>query len=143
MSVAALLSKKPNQTITVKATDSIADAGKLLSEHKIGAVVVVGDGETVAGILSERDIVRGLHAKGASVLTLRVSDLMTSTVKTCTRSESADDVMRRMSEGRFRHMPVVEGSKLVGVISIGDVVKNRIATLELEAGAMREYIMTG
>lgn len=143
MSVAALLSKKSNQTITVKATDSIADAGKLLAEHKIGAVVVVGDADSVEGILSERDIVRGLTAKGASVLTLRVADLMTSPVKTCTRSESADDVMRRMSEGRFRHMPVVEGKKLVGVISIGDVVKNRIATLELEAGAMREYIMTG
>ncbi len=143
MSVAALLSKKQGPTVTIKADMIIAEAAKLLVEHKIGALVVVRDKDQVEGILSERDIVRGLAQKGASVLTQRVSDLMTAPVKTCTRSESADDIMRRMSAGRFRHMPVVEGNRLVGVISIGDVVQNRINVLEHEAGAMRDYIMTG
>ena len=143
MSVATLLTKKPAQIVTVTAEQSIAAAAETLTEHKIGAVVVVEDGNRVVGILSERDIVKGLSVRGASVLTQKVADLMTAPVQTCTRSESADDVMRRMSEGRFRHMPVVEGTKLVGVVSIGDVVKNRIATLEHEAGAMRDYIMTG
>lgn len=121
----------------------ISQAVSILGEHKIGALVVVDDGNTVTGILSERDVVRGLAAKGASVLTQTVADLMTAPVKTCTRSENVDDVMRRMSQGRFRHMPVVEGNQLVGVISIGDVVQNRIAALEQEAGAMRDYILTG
>ncbi len=138
-----MLSRKPAETITVEATQSIKDAAALLAEKKIGAVVVTENGDTVVGILSERDVVRGLSARGASVLTLRVADLMTSPVMTCTRSDNADDVMKRMSEGRFRHMPVVEGDKLVGVVSIGDVVKNRIATLEHETEAMRGYIMTG
>lgn len=143
MSVAALLSKKPSTIVTLTADRSIKEASDLLAEHRIGALVVVEDEDRVAGILSERDIVRGLAARGASVMTQQVADLMTAPVETCTRSETADDVMRRMSEGRFRHMPVVEGAKLVGVVSIGDVVKNRIATLEHEADAMRDYIMTG
>lgn len=143
MSVATLLAKKQGNTITIHADTFIAEAVSILSDHKIGALVVVDDGNKVIGILSERDVVRGLAAKGASVLTQNVSDLMTAPVKTCTRSESADDVMRRMSKGRFRHMPVVEGDKLVGVVSIGDVVQNRINALEQEAGAMRDYIMTG
>lgn len=143
MSVASLLSKKPSTIVTITADMSIKDASDLLYEHRIGAVVVIEEEDRVVGILSERDIVRGLSSRGASVMTQQVSDLMTAPVETCTRSETADDVMRRMSEGRFRHMPVVEGTKLVGVISIGDVVKNRIATLEHEADAMRDYIMTG
>ncbi|MAO91913.1 MAG: inosine-5-monophosphate dehydrogenase [Rhodospirillaceae bacterium] len=143
MSVATLLAKKQGSTITIHAETIIAEAVSILADHKIGALVVVDDGNKVIGILSERDVVRGLAAKGASVLTQNVSDLMTAPVKTCTRSESADDVMRRMSKGRFRHMPVVEGDKLVGVVSIGDVVQNRINALEQEAGAMRDYIMTG
>jgi len=143
MSVAAMMSRKPADTITVEATQAIKDAAELLAEKKIGAVVVTENGDSVVGILSERDVVRGLASKGPSVLTLRVSDLMTAPVMTCTRSDSADDVMKRMSEGRFRHMPVVEGDKLVGVISIGDVVKNRITSLEQETEAMRGYIMTG
>jgi CBS domain-containing protein len=143
MSVAVLLSKKPGSTITIHAEAGIAEAVSILADNKIGALVVVDDDNKVTGILSERDIVRGLAAKGASVLDQTVADLMTAPVKTCSRSESADDVMRRMSKGRFRHMPVVEGDQLVGVISIGDVVQGRINALEQEAGAMRDYIMTG
>ncbi|MDW3206944.1 MAG: CBS domain-containing protein [Alphaproteobacteria bacterium] len=144
MSVAALLSKKPSDSIiTVSAETSIREASELLAKHRIGAVVVTEDKDRVVGILSERDIVRGLAARGASVMTQKVADLMTAPVETCTPSEAADDIMRRMSDGRFRHMPVTEGTKLVGVISIGDVVKNRITTLEQEANAMRDYITTG
>lgn len=143
MSVAQLLSRKSPDVVSVRAEQSINEAVQLLTEKKIGAVVVTDDGGAVAGILSERDIVRGMAGRGASVMTQRVADLMTAPVQTCTRSEAADDVMRRMSSGRFRHMPVVEGGKLVGVISIGDVVQHRIAALEQEAGAMRDYIMTG
>lgn len=143
MSVAALLSKKQGKTVTIQADTMIFEAVSVLTDHKIGALVVVDDANKVTGILSERDIVRGLAGNGAAVMTQKVGDLMTAPVKTCNRSESADDVMRRMSKGRFRHMPVVEGDQLVGLISIGDVVQGRINALEQEAGAMRDYIMTG
>ena len=143
MSVAALLTNKPASIITVEPSTPICDAAKLLATNRIGAVVVTDGDDHVAGILSERDIVRGLSSQGASVMTQPVSDLMTAPVETCTRSETVDDVMRRMSEGRFRHMPVTEGARLVGVISIGDVVKHRISELEHEKDAMRDYIMTG
>ena len=143
MSVAALLTNKPTSIITATPGMPICDAAKLLSDNRIGAVVVTDGEQHVAGILSERDIVRGLAAHGASVMTQPVSDLMTAPVETCTRSETVDDIMRRMSEGRFRHMPVTEGSKLVGVISIGDVVKHRITELQHEKDAMQSYIMSG
>lgn len=143
MSVAALLMNKADSIVTVDSGTPIKDATDILAEHKIGALVVTdGDGH-IAGILSERDIVRGLAGRGPAVLTQSVGDLMTAPVETCTRGDGVDTVMRRMTDGRFRHMPVVEGTKLVGVISIGDVVKNRMAVLEQEAGAMRDYIMTG
>ena len=143
MSVAQLLSRKPPDVVSVQAGTTVMDAIKLLADKKIGAVVVTDESGGVAGILSERDIVRGMAARGASVMTQVAADLMTAPVQTCTRSDVADDVMRRMSSGRFRHMPVVEGDRLVGIVSIGDVVQYRIASLEQEAGAMREYIMTG
>jgi CBS domain-containing protein len=143
MSVAALLTNKADKLITVASGASINEALAMLAEHKIGALVVAdGDGH-IAGILSERDVVRGLAERGPSVLTQTVGDLMTAPVQTCTRSDGVDTIMRRMTEGHFRHMPVVEGTRLVGVISIGDVVKNRMAVLEQEAGAMRDYIMSG
>ena len=143
MSVASMLSHKDSEAIiTVTKDQSIADAVALLAEKKIGAVVVVDDARAVAGILSERDIVRGLSDRGASIMTQSVGDLMTAPVETCTRSETVDDVMRRMTEGRFRHMPVTEAGELVGVISIGDVVKNRIKDLEYEAEALRDYVMS-
>lgn len=144
MTVASMLSKKPIQDIvTVKPTTGLREACDLLAERKIGAVVVTAPDGSVAGILSERDIVRGLAEQVAQSLEATVADFMTAPVQTCTSDDTADDAMRRMSEGRFRHLPVVDGGTLVGVISIGDVVKNRIAMLEQEADAMRGYIMTG
>lgn len=143
MSVAALLTNKSGSVLTVSPTTPVCDAAKLLAENRIGAVIVTEQNDHVAGILSERDIVRGLASHGAAVMTQPVSDLMTAPVETCTRSETVDDIMQRMSDGRFRHMPVTEGAKLVGVVSIGDVVKHRINELQHEKDAMRDYIMTG
>ena len=143
MTVASILRTKGADVLCIAPDDTISAAAELLAEKKIGAVVVTDPAGGLAGILSERDIVRGLAARGPSVLTQCVKDLMTAEVTTCTRSDGINDVMIRMTQGRFRHMPVIEGQKLVGVISIGDVVKNRIAELEHEASAMRDYIMTG
>ncbi len=143
MTVASILRTKGEDILSVTPDLTISDAAALLAEKKIGAVVVTDSGGSLCGILSERDIVRGLATRGPAVLTQAVETLMTTSVTTCTRSDGIDDVMLLMTQGRFRHLPVIEGQKLVGVISIGDVVKNRIAELEHEASAMREYIMTG
>ena len=142
MSVASILSGKSGDILTVTAKQTISEASKLLADNKIGAVIVVDKADAVAGILSERDIVRGLSAAGASVLDQTVESLMTAEVESCDRKESIDNVMRKMTDGRFRHMPVVEGDKLVGVISIGDVVKHKIKELRHEADALRDYVMS-
>lgn len=142
MSIASILSEKDGTVITMTPDQSIGDAAKLLAEKRIGAVVITDEQGGVSGILSERDIVKGLAASGPSVLTRTVGDLMTTEVSSCTRSETIDGVMRTMTEGRFRHMPVVEGGQLVGVISIGDVVKHRIKDLQHEAEALRDYVMS-
>lgn len=128
--------------VTVVPTATIADACALLSTHRIGALVVSGDGNTPAGILSERDIVRELGRRGAAVLTLAVSDLMTSNVQTCTAGDDAMEVLDRMTRGRFRHLPVVdEAGKMVGLVSIGDAVSGRLAELKAEAEALTGMIM--
>lgn len=142
MSVASILSGKSGDVLTVTPDQTIAEASKILAENKVGAVIVVDEAGGVAGILSERDVVRGLSASGPSVLSQTVSRLMTAEVKVCTRSETIDNVMRKMTEGRFRHMPVVENDKLVGVVSIGDVVKHKIKDLQHEAEALRDYVMS-
>ncbi len=142
MSVASILSGKSVDVVTASADQSIGEAIRLLAEHRIGAVVVADDAGGVAGILSERDIVRGLAETGSTILTQPVSSLMTSTVESCTREDTVESVMRKMTDGRFRHMPVKEGDRLVGVISIGDVVKDRMKALEHEAEALRGYVMS-
>lgn len=142
MSVASILASKENaEVLTVTADLPISKAVAMLAEKKVGALVVV-EGKSVCGILSERDVVRGLGAAGPAVMTQTVASLMTAEVSTCTRSDTIDSVMRKMTDGRFRHMPVVEGGELVGVISIGDVVKHRIAALQHEAEALRDYVMS-
>lgn len=143
MTVAAILRTKGDDILSVSPDQPISEATALLAEKKIGAVVVTDPEGALCGILSERDIVRGLAARGASVLTQAVKELMTAEVSTCTRSDGIETVMSRMTQGRFRHMPVTEGKKLVGLISIGDVVKQRMEDLEHEASAMRDYITTG
>ena len=111
-----------------------------LASKRIGAVVVTAPGTAVIGIVSERDVVRMLAQHGPSALSRGIDECMTRNVVTCRETDTVDELMSRMTQGRFRHLPVVEGGELAGIISIGDVVKHRVAEVELEASAMRDYI---
>jgi len=136
-----LKAKNVEEVITLPSGTSISEAAELLSSRRIGAVVVSNDGVTPLGILSERDIVRELGRKGAACLSETVDELMTTKLISCTRQEFADDVLTKMTDGRFRHMPVLEDDKMVGLISIGDVVKARLAELAMEKDALEGMIM--
>lgn len=140
MKVEHILQAKGSDVFTVRDTATIAEAVGLLAEKNIGAVVVKNGSGGVAGILSERDIVRRLKSQGADVLSARVSSCMTATVITCDPGDSIDDLMAKMSKRRIRHLPVVENGALVGLVSIGDVVKRKIEEAEQEAATLREYI---
>lgn len=142
MLVHQILKSKADETVTtVPPGTLIADIVKTLADKKIGTVLVSKDGKTADGILSERDIVRELATRGAEVLTTRVDDFMTSDLITCKRNDSADMVLEKMTEGRFRHMPVVENGVMVGLISLGDVVKARLSQLSMEKDALEGMIM--
>ena len=132
--------KSLRQIITIVPSEHVRTATEMLAKHRIGAVIVSRDGAIVDGILSERDIVRALGTKGPSILDLRAEDLMTATVIACHPDDTAISVLERMTEGRFRHMPVVEGNRMIGVISIGDVVKARIAEIQTENAALTDMI---
>lgn len=140
MTVAAILSGKGHETITALSNALLSEICETLAKHKIGAVVVCNGDNEIEGIISERDIVRVIGTQGPSALQLPVSGIMTKNVVTCSEENSINEVMARMTQGRFRHMPVVKDGKLTGVISIGDVVKFKIAQVELEAEQMRSYI---
>ncbi len=133
-------SKKSHEIVSVKPADSVKTAAEVLARHRIGAVIVSRDGQIVDGILSERDIVRALGTVGVGCLTQSVQDLMTSAVIACHPDDTANAVMEKMSDGRFRHMPVVESNRMIGVISIGDVVKARITEIQHENVALTEMI---
>jgi len=142
MLVSKILETKPEGgVISVKPNSTVGDATKLLSEKRIGTLVVSSDGETLEGILSERDIVRALGVAGPSCLDQIVSELMTAKIITCEPTEQADSVLAKMTEGRFRHMPVMSDGKMVGLISIGDAVKARLAELSMEKDALQGMIM--
>jgi CBS domain-containing protein len=143
MKVSAILKDKGDKVVTASPEDTVAAVAELLKREKIGAVVVTGAGGLVVGILSERDIVRAIPAKGVDLLESRAADLMTRDVVTCTPDMDVDDVRKLMTEGRFRHIPVMVDSELTGIVSVGDVVKQRLDELEAEAGALRSYIATG
>lgn len=140
MDVAALLKSKGTEVVSVRPDDTVAAAVRLLREKNFGALVVSADGSTVDGIVSERDIVRHLDSSGEALLDDTVSNIATRTVTTCSPSDSVDSLMSLMTEGRFRHVPVVEDGQLVGVVSIGDVVKNRVAHLEDTNQQLNSYI---
>lgn len=127
--------------ITVAPDASVAEAAALLARHRIGAVVVSAGGGRATGILSERDIVRELASRGSGCLNDRVEAVMTREITTCTCDEDADGVLAKMTLGRFRHLPVVEGGRMVGLISIGDVVKARLSELSMEKAALEGMIM--
>ncbi len=141
MTVQKILKLKGDMpVVTVPPTATVAQAAELLSAKRIGAVVVSSDGRHVDGILSERDIVRELGRKGVGCLTERVDAVMTRKIVSCSRSDLATDVMQRMTDGRFRHMPVMEGDEMVALISIGDVVKTRLSELAMERDALESMI---
>ena len=141
MKVQAMLAQKGDKIITVRPDATIETAIRLLKMEGIGALVVSDDGRHVQGILSERDVVRGLVTHGSELLQMHVADLMTRAVKTCTPADDVKSVMSEMTRSRIRHLPVVEDDKLVGIISIGDVVKNRLDELETETTVLRDYIV--
>lgn len=143
MNIGQILKTKSRGVATAQPTDSVEEIASRLASRKIGAIVVVGEAGRVAGIISERDIIRLIAAHGAKALTMPASAGMTANVKTCTRDNSLDDIMETMTHGRFRHCPVVEDGELIGIISIGDVVKYHTAEVELEVTAMRGYLATG
>src|SRR4051812_2228129 len=142
MTVRTILSRKGSDVVTIAPIASLTEAVKLLGERRIGAVVVTGPDNRVAGILSERDIVRAIGERGHPALDENVGAVMTRKVVTCTETDTIAFIMERMTAGKFRHLPVVDQGRLTGVISIGDVVKFRVEEIEHETEALREYIAT-
>ena len=142
MTVDHILRSKGGNVVTIDPDRSLSEAAQLLSERRIGAVIVSDSGRTVLGILSERDIVRAVAGRGADSLAQPVSHFMTQKVVTCTGRSAINELMEMMTDGKFRHVPVVEGADLVGIVSIGDIVKHRLAEVEAETRAMRDYIAT-
>lgn len=142
ITVSQILRSKPaTGVVTVKPGATVASAAELLSSMRIGAVIVSTDGARADGILSERDIVRELGKRGGAVLNDRVEQLMTRNLVTCAPEDTSDSVLAKMTQGRFRHMPVLKGGDMVGLISIGDVVKARLAELAMEKDALTGMIM--
>ena len=140
MQIDSILQSKGMTVYTVSAHAPISEAVQVLNEHRIGSVVVLADNGSVAGILSERDIVRQLTDDPASLLGRAVREVMTTSVITCTRMATVSELMEQMTEHRIRHIPIVEDGELIGIVSIGDVVKRKIEEAEQEALALREYI---
>jgi CBS domain-containing protein len=141
MTVRAILDTKGHQIQSVEPDAKLSAAIKMLAERKIGAVLVISKGK-IEGILSERDIVRVLGERGASVLDEPVSAVMTRKVISCKQTDTVSSIMEMMTSGKFRHLPVVDDSKVVGLISIGDIVKWRVREYEAEQEALRDYIKT-
>jgi CBS domain-containing protein len=143
MNVAAILKLKGRDVITTPPDTALLDIAKLLDAESIGCIVVAQEDGKVVGIVSERDIVRALAREGVKVLKEPVESCMTKAVVSCREADTIDRLMSEMTAHRFRHMPVVEKGRLIGLVSIGDVVKMRIGEAEMEAAAMRSYIGTG
>jgi len=143
MNVNTILNLKGPDVITVSPEATVLEVTQQLAKHRIGSIVITKSDDTVAGIVSERDVVRAIAHLGPDTLNGPVSAIMTEDVITCSRRDTVDALMNVMTTQRFRHLPVVDEGSLIGIISIGDVVQQRIAEAELEASAMREYIATG
>jgi CBS domain-containing protein len=143
MNIGQILKAKGRAVATARPDTSLLDIAAKLWQKKIGAIVIVGDRGEVVGIVSERDIIRRLGERGPEVLKDPVSQSMTANVISCQETSTLDELMEIMTQGRFRHVPVIEDGALVGIISIGDVVKNHIAEVEMEVTAMRGYFVTG
>jgi CBS domain-containing protein len=142
MLVSHILNEKGRDVLSIQPDATLQDAAAVLTRHRIGALIVRGDGGRLSGIISERDIVRAIAEQGPSALTLAVSARMTADVAVCEETDTIAEIMETMTRCRFRHMPVVEGDKVCGIVSIGDVVKTRIDETMREAQALKEYIAT-
>ena len=142
MSVSQILGVKGRSVITASPKENVHGTAQKLSQHRIGAVVVLDEKGAIAGIVSERDIVRVIGERGHPALEENVGTVMTRKVVTCTETDTIAFIMERMTAGKFRHLPVVDQGRLIGVISIGDVVKSRLHEIEHETEALREYIAT-
>jgi CBS domain-containing protein len=140
MLIASVLRDKGAFVATVEPDRTVADLLDVLGRHNVGALVVSADGLTIDGVVSERDVVRHMGREGSQLLERPVSAIMTQRVRTCTPNDSVEDVMRVMTRGRIRHVPVVDQGTLVGIVSIGDVVKNRVDELEGEREDLIKYI---
>jgi len=140
MNAATILKFKGSGVVTSTANRSLLDIAKLLTQHGIGCIVIVGEDDKIAGIVSERDLMRAIGQAGPKVLNKPVSDFMTKNVVTAREADTSQRLMSEMTVHRFRHMPVVELGRLIGLISIGDLVKMQIADVEMEAAATREYV---
>jgi CBS domain-containing protein len=142
MIVKAILAAKGGNIVSIEPTATLDAAVKTLAEHKIGALLVLGPDRRVIGMLSERDIVRVLDERGASMLLLPLAQVMTRKVVTCSQSDTVGVLMELMTTGKFRHLPVIEDEQVIGVVSIGDVVKHRLQEIEQESAALRDYIQS-
>lgn len=143
MIIGQILKSKGRGVVTARPEDSIQEIASQLVSKKIGAILILGESQNVIGIISERDIIRLIAEHGPAALAMLARDGMTRDVVSCTCECTLDEIMETMTKRRFRHMPVVEDGKLVGIISIGDVVKHHTAEVELEVTAMRGYLATG
>ena len=139
MNAATILKFKGSGVVTSSANKSLLHIAKLLARHGIGCIVIVGDNDRVVGILSERDLMRAISQAGPKVLEEPVSEFMTKTVVAAREADTINRLMSEMTARRFRHMPVLEEDRLVGLVSIGDLVKIQIAEIEMEAAATRQY----
>jgi CBS domain-containing protein len=142
MNVKHILSQKGADVRTLEPTATLSDAMDILAKRRIGALVITGADRRIVGIISERDIVRAIAEHGTGTLQSPVSEMMTRKVVTCGQNETIAEIMGRMTAGKFRHVPVVEQGRLIGIVSIGDIVKARLEELEQEHDALRDYIRT-
>jgi CBS domain-containing protein len=142
MKLAELIKGRHKDIIKIGANGTIAEAANTIASNRIGALLVEGPGGEIAGILSERDIVRGMSQHGADLHDVKVSELMTADLIRCSPDDSVNEAMAMMTDRRIRHLPVFEGEELVGLISIGDLVKCRMMEVQSEAEALRQYILS-
>ena len=142
MTVSTILAKKGREVVTIEPNAKLVEVVHGLAGRRIGAAVILGADRRIAGIISERDVVRALAERGVAALEEPVSHAMTRKVETCGENETVANIMERMSAGKFRHMPVVAQGRLAGIVSIGDIVKHRLGEMEKEHVAMRDYILT-
>ena len=140
MFVRQILAGKGGEIVSISPTATIAEVATLMRKKGVGAVVVASPGGAIAGIVSERDVTRGIADHSSALLEMSVDRIMTKEVVTCTPEDGTDKLMRKMTAGRFRHLPVLDKGKMVGIVSIGDIVKTRLEELEAEASLLQDYI---